>query len=693
LNPGNYCKIKPDINPGINNYEPFLPDSEPKTYDNLYTTNYWNSPVLHHQNDPQSQYQPPNPDPTHDNLLQYPNYSRFNTPFEPQTASPAAISSPFSSINDLPQPVTKNGTVDPVRYQQNLHDPCRHWLESNISVLLTNINGTVGPNQVNASSIVIDNNDHQFHLSDIINNSLFPPGDDLQFDPSLSQALPNALQLDTKFSVIKYPSVNFIEEFESAVAISFKRINLGQQKLSHFRELYIAWLKQLLHRATFSKLYFHCLMSLSINYLLCTRYNSCPKYRMAANGNANASCINYSQFHDSERNMKAVWEIKSINYFHPIIQELRSILGKYPDLSAQVSYVLSLMSVYHHDASLDSLNCFRDGLFSILNYNSNPNISEHKQFFFIPVFQKLVTNTVRSVYLPGYNSAIIEEFHRVLTEFYNNVKSVCVSYHLEFVNLKLLDLIEFLNELLNVHIPIIELSLNDMTVQEKELFKILYKWVRFYPSELICKKSTFSPMESITFLFYISMKKLLFAIFPQIKFFFLRDFESPIVLDVFEFGPQEGYKLFKEELNNSPRNEIPHEEYATLLHQFKFITSYLVRLSSYFRTRLSILYDIMIGSANEFPVKGFGTWSASITSITECRQQFVQHSQFKETMITSFMTTAIQPQHYPRLLSKINENEPSPNEHLGDTNTNPVNFYSLTETGFLEVDHIPELNK
>ena len=63
---------------------------------------------------------------------------------------------------------------------------------------------------------------------------------------------------------------------------------------------------------------------------------------------------------------------RSLQYYAYTIKGLGKVLNDEstdPDLTGSVSYILSLMSVYDTQATLNSIICFRNGLFSIFKHN------------------------------------------------------------------------------------------------------------------------------------------------------------------------------------------------------------------------------------------------------------------------------------------------------------------------------------
>lgn len=474
----------------------------------------------------------------------------------------------------------------------------------------------------------------------------------------------------TSFPRLNYKQFSFIKNFEFDVSYYHNLVQYNGQDLSQIKQLYLSWLKQFIHRATTDKLYFNCLMTLTTNYLTCTKFNSSINY-MKFNHLFNHTI---SQKPNDDKKLKTIMEIKSINYFNPIIQDLSKLLGQEPDLSAQVSYVLLLLSVYHHDATLGSVNCFRDGLFSILQYNNTPN---HK---FIHVQLNLIKNSLRSVFLPSYNIEIVKEFQTILTQFHQIVKSGIDSA--ELMDLRLVELLEFVELIIKVHYPIIANNLANMNIQQEELFKILYKWTRSFPGEYIHYKTSFNPLQLLTFLFYNSFKKMLYGIFPQIKFFFLRDFESSINLNTFDLTARMAYR---------PNND----RYFKMNQNFQFISNYLIRLATFLDNRLILLNRILVTNAYNFPIHSLNQWKLSINNIDELRQQFVQMVGLEEVEITHFADTIIKSFHYPKTdgitpdgLDMDYEDDVSiDSERFVDQ----IDFGSITSTGFLEADFIPNV--
>lgn len=520
----------------------------------------------------------------------------------------------------------------------------------------------------------------------------------------IGQKLANGVDEVTTFNlgVTRIVRVNFTMLFDNDIALASQPIALGSNTLADVRNLYYLWLSLFIHRAFSSQLYYSCLINLTINYLVCNSFTSCPVFRLAIeDGGKNASEYDHYLTRSQTKNTIIM---KLIEHYAYIIKRLRILLNtrKHPDLAALVLFILSLMSVYDPEATLHSLNCFRDGLFSILTYHINRSAATKEVLYFIPVHLRLMKNSIKLVYLPAANIAVLKEFRSVLKAFIDEMEPFLIREqpHLpnddgiiptapnyRFIRLKLLDLWEFVNDVVDLHYPVIADNMDDMEVQQETLFRLIYKWVRFYPSQMLKIPDQRLPFHLATYLFYQTAKSMLFAVFPQVKFFFLRDFELPIMLGVFMLYPADAYQLWKSQLSPVPLDPVEENEWKeVLLPRFKFTAAYLIRCIMYFWRRLGLLYKKVLETADHFPIDTIKTWRDMVTNISAERERFARVAQVREMPIKLFLHTSLKREHYPASSGPLFDLDFS---GLESDNERELDFLTLQPTGCIVGDWVP----
>ena len=488
-------------------------------------------------------------------------------------------------------------------------------------------------------------------------------------------SLPGALTTPTSFVIVQRDITNYQLKLISLVKEMGASIAAGTSLLPQIRILYITWLNSFIHHSYSSDLMFSCLLNLTTNYLICNTFDSCPSYRRVKS-KLQTGLLPYQQVGEfsmyiDKSKLKNSAIVKSIKYYAKVIKDLRILLNKNddPELCSSVSYILSLMSIYDPEATLNSTICFRDGLFSILSYNLNLSLKKGEKVpLLIPVHLKLMKNIARSIYLPGYDPSFLFEFKSVLTNFaemvlpvLDKVNEVTLSQNLPpnysspFVKLKLLDLLEFVNATIDKHVPVINGNLDDMSIQEEVLFDILYNWVRLFPSRLTVVSRDTDLLQKVLYLFYKVFKKSLFAIFPQVKFHFLRDFDSPIMTDV--FAVKNDVDILIHEMDHSAENSLLDEYYQPLLPHLKFMTAYLIRINTFLSKRIMLLYRYIVYEElpqKLFPIDDMRAWRDSIKGVAQARADFNKVIGLHELPIKSFLKTPIRKIHYPKIVTESN---------------------------------------
>ncbi|ABN67537.2 Zn_clus Fungal Zn(2)-Cys(6) binuclear cluster domain [Scheffersomyces stipitis CBS 6054] len=549
---------------------------------------------------------------------------------------------------------------------------------------------TMSENSIDFSNPAALNPDSYVAFSNV---STIPPS---RVTPApYASALPNAIRSNTTFTVINGEQIDYQEKLLEVVGILGPSIDNGTCPLPQIRHLYYVWLNSFIYRSYTSEMMFSCLINLTTNYLITNCFINSDSYKkhLPPQGSSTTSSeLPWDESHQSQFGDK-------LSHYARVIKDMRYFLNKNedPDLCSSVSYILSLMSIYDPEATLNSSNCFRDGLFSILSYNINLTLKRKGDIgIIITTHLKLMKNIARSVYLPGYDPALLIEFQSVLNNFselirpvINRVKNYVLSNNLapveklRFVEEKLVDLIDFTDDCINKYIPAIYDNFSDIDKQQELLFDMIYRWVRFFPSRLTVITPASDPLEKVLYLFYKVLKKSLYAIFPQVKFFFLRDFDSPLMLDVFVVIKD--VDIFFEYLEHPKTNVLPWELYGQILPELKNMSSYLIRLVTFLQIRVGLLYRYVVYeqvAKEKFPIKDSRAWRDSITDIEGTRQEFNKVIGLKEVPIKSFLKTYIKVENYPRLLQ--NGEDPSTQGH--ECIEAEVDFSTLQQSGLLRDD-------
>ncbi|KAK6202909.1 uncharacterized protein RJT21DRAFT_112844 [Scheffersomyces amazonensis] len=510
-------------------------------------------------------------------------------------------------------------------------------------------------------------------------------------------SLPGAILLPdggTKFSYKKYDNTRYDEILVNLLKELGPSIDNGTCPLPKIRNVYHVWLASFIYQSFTSELMFSCLVNLTTNFLISTVFNNYQSYKeysdslsIADLGHLNTTATPFigsgvggaGAFDnqgtqqpsptDSKEEIEKLLDktklrnfalVKSIKHYAKVIKQLRDCLNTNddPDLCAQVSYILSLMSIYDPESTLNSTNCFRDGLFSILNYNFNLLMKKNGYVpLIIWVHLNLMKNVMRAAYLPSYDPTFVYEFRTVLVQFGMILKPLKLyqddsNTTLKFINSKYDDLINYVDDSLEKYFPVLLNNTDDIDIQQQVLYDMLYSWVRFFPSRLLVVNENSDPIEKILYLFYKTWRKALFTIFPQTKYFFLRDFDSPLMLDLFAINRD--VDIFLEQLQHPHSICIPWEEYRPLITNLRSISSYLVRIITFLQVRLNLLYRSTVYepiSKKEFPIDDVKVWRDSIKNIKDIRYEFNKFTGLREIPIKSFLKNYIKLENYPRVVN------------------------------------------
>ncbi|KAK6464417.1 hypothetical protein DFJ63DRAFT_311722 [Scheffersomyces coipomensis] len=493
---------------------------------------------------------------------------------------------------------------------------------------------------------------------------------------STTSSLPGAILINNEDSLInnvfsykKHDDIDYEKALVDLLKLLGPSIDNGTCPLPEIRNVYHVWLKSFISRSFRTELMFSCLVNLTTNFVISTIFNNYESYKEFSDNlkiGSQTKKIEIEKLIDKTK-LRNFALVKSIKHYAKVIKDLRTYLNNNddPDLCAQASYLLSLMSIYDPESTLNSTNCFRDGLFSILNYNFNLLMKRTGHVpIMIWVHLKFMKNIMRSIYLPGYDPSFIYEFRTILLQFGQILKPIIKLKHtsnnpstLEFIDSKYNNLINIVDDSIEKYFPILLNNLTDIKIQQQVLYDMLYSWVRFYPSRLLVITESSDPLEKILYLFYKVWKKSLIALFPQTKYFFLRDFDSPLILDLFVINRD--VDIFLYQLDNPINNCLDEEDYAPLTHELKSISSYLIRIITFLQVRFNLLYRSTVYeeiAKKEFPIDDVKVWRDSITNIEETRIKFNDFIGLHEVPIKSFLKHYIKLENYPRV---INPNEKS----------------------------------
>ena len=547
-----------------------------------------------------------------------------------------------------------------------------------------------------------------YNLREVSTNPV-PKSNEDNENPTLQNAFVGALHLPTTFNYKVRKKIDYAIELKRSLKIIAPSIGKGTSALPEIRNLYSSWLNSFIFKAYTSELMFYCLLNLTTNFLISNCFKE-SRNRLSTDELAPNSS-NYYLAH-----IRLQCTAHSFRYYALVIKDLREFLNDNsdPDLCGSVSYILSLMSIYDPEATLVSTICFRNGLFCIFNHNFkvmkkkavplvDASTTNPQDIPLLPAHQKLMTNIALSVFLPEYDPSFLGEYQQLLVRFgdlvfpllhhYRSTSTMNAKPNYDFLQIHYHDLLNF-TENLKFYIPQLTNTLSDLDSQKALLFQMLFSWVRMFPSRLIITNKSDSPLVKMLHLFYKLMKKSLFAIFPQVKYFFLRDFDSPLMLDVFATNIngifEELDDLDSTTSDTNYDNRLPPELYVPLINELKSMSSYLIRGINYFERRLSKLYRLLVTHSEDLHFN-----DNNIKDIAECRDRFKSLIGLREVCITSFIHQNIRYENYPTVDGEDNPHQES-NDMDNDTNDGVamledrnVDFMTLQFNGLLVNDYDP----
>lgn len=504
---------------------------------------------------------------------------------------------------------------------------------------------------------------------------------------SPGSALPGAQMTPRRFKVPTRLTTNYEELLFQTTAVLAPRIAKGLASLPEIRNLYHVWIGYFIYKAFKSSVMFLCLLNLTTNYLITNVFSADMDTRFDA-----------LVLLTKTRNMLLV---HLIQHYATVIKGLRSLLNHHgdPEMAASVSYILSLMSIYDPGATAHSTTCFRDGMFLVLSYTlhqaTRQGVDPPR---LIPIHLQLMTNVARTVYLPGYGTLFLYEFESMYARFGAILDRAekCLPQagsNLALLKKKYNELLLFSKDAIRHHLPALDSHMDDIEYQEDVLFTMFNRWSKLQPPRFLVATSRAEGLEKVLNLFYRVFRKAIFAVVPQVRFLFLRDFDSPLMLDVFA---NYNTATILEELKDSTTASIAHEVYQELVPELQYLAAYCVRLITFLTLRTTILYRNLVYEERVrelIPIYNVVEWRKSITNIEVTRQDFHELIGLLEYPITSFKDTYMTHSHYPQIVdpqspgAKLATPKPPDN----DGADGQVDMLSLQPHGLLKHDVFPEI--
>lgn len=472
-------------------------------------------------------------------------------------------------------------------------------------------------------------------------------------------------------------ALDFESGFHSATSIVVPLMQYGAAMLPRIRALYKAWLGFFILRAGKDPAMFLCLLNLTTNYIITNV--------LAEPGNWG---VDGQQSTAAVARVRAALVVHLIKHYAQVIKYLRASLNdnSNPVLSASVSYILSLMAIYDPEATAHSTKCFRDGLLSVLTHTLRSTVYPALPPTTVKVHLQFMKNVSATVYLPQYLPQILHECERMLAQFGAVLARVTPALTgtraADILRRDYLHLELFLHDAIHNYVPIVTSSLNDIQCQEKILFTMIRRWTTNHPLRMLPMNKASDPLEKVMSLFYRVVCKCISSVVPQLRFFFLRDLDSPLIVS----SIQEGFEsLLLADLNAPARLCITPELYRDIVEELKFLASYATRTTKFLSLRLQVLYCNMITSKFvQQMTQGYNIveWRDSITDVAAARAHAAARMHLHEVQISAFCNTYIMPAHYPTFGTPPQDPEPA---------SEAVDFMSLQANGLLALDAVPNL--
>lgn len=501
--------------------------------------------------------------------------------------------------------------------------------------------------------------------SSLIRDVLLIGGMEKEITIQNPKALPNAQRLLRKFFVQTHEERNYEDFFTKKINDMGVKLAQGRASLPEIRQLFQIWLSYFIYRAFALELMFLCLLNLTTNYMITSVYQS-----------------------NSKTGFRLL--VHLIEHYAITIKKLLALLNDNasPELTSSISYILSLMSIYDPEATAYSTKCFRDGMFSVLTHTLHQ--TQIPSLSLVPIHLQLMTNIAKSVYLPAYNTSFLDEYQEMLGSFgmlLLDIKARSINSHetWSFVKEEYDQLSRFCNEALENYIPHVNDSLHNLESQEDLFFRIFRKWARHQSARLLMVNKRSDPIEKVLYLFSRLFRKALYAVMPQMRFFYLRDLDSPLFLEV--FPSHEDSEIFFE-LDLEENLFVKGEVYNLLKARLKKLAAYAIRVLTFLKLRMSILYQNLMYNEDVrdiYRIDNVVSWRRTITDIQHTRKEFNDRIGVREYPICAFNNGYIKPHHFPQINKpEIPERDRIPH-HLN------VDLLKMTPNGFLKDDYYPAL--
>lgn len=467
-------------------------------------------------------------------------------------------------------------------------------------------------------------------------------------------ALPHARRGRFVFPLTPLPHFDHEQAMVGAIAQYGPGIFAGSALLPEIRQVYHRWIGFFIARSWRLSILFSCLLNLTTNFLITTVVQ--PR------GPA------------MERALELL-VVLSIKHYARVIKGLRLYLHQdlNPEMAALISYILLLMAIYDPEATPHTTKCFRDGMFSVLSYAQRQ--AEKRGVpppLLVPVHLRLMTNVVLTVYLPPYCADFLGEYQTMLAQLGEVMAAARCEGQLVQTHAALVHLAQ---QCIDRIIPAVNARLDDIEFQENTFFTLFRAWGTLMVGPLVQLKRTALPLEKLVSLFFRLFRKALYAVTPQMRFFYLRDLDLPLLLDVFDERANAVYAELA----------LPPLELAKWAPQLRTLALYAIRTSTFFTIRLLLLYrNLLFHERHRVLIDNVVEWRSSIVDIRATRTAFIERAGLTEVPIRSFADTYIGDCHYPDV--------PAPDTPARRLLVPPkarVDYLLLQQHGLLARDQLP----
>lgn len=520
---------------------------------------------------------------------------------------------------------------------------------------------------------------------DVFGLPLAAPAAHMPMDGAIAVVLPHALAGATlarrRFTVSPRTTPDYQDLLLQTTIALGPEIAQGRALLAQIRHLYHVWIGSFICKAHGLGVMFSCLINLTTNYLITNVFS--------AHGELFDTLVLLTK-------LRNTLVVHLIQHYATVIKGLRLLLNRNtdPEMGSSVLYILLLMSIYDPEATVHSTKCFRDGMFSVLSYSlhlaTRTGVQPPR---LIPIHLHLMTNVARTVYLPAYHEGFLAEFETMLARFgtiLDLTDSLPKSMHLRR---KYNDLQLFAHDTFHTYVPSVNKNLSDINFQEEIFFLMFRRWALLQPARFVVLHALADPLERVLNLFVRLFRKAVFAVVPQVRFFFLRDFDSPLMLDV--FANNNDVDVFYE--LDGPLQYMAPDAYVLAHPQVRALAAYAIRLITFLQIRLTILYRNLVYHENVkllYPIKNVMEWRNSMLDVKKTREEFHERIGLLEYSISSFMQTYITSLHFPQIVDPTTPSSrlETPRPPDIDADEGEVDLLSLQPTGLLAKDVLPPVD-